>query len=272
LTEHFLAYGSQETLLQYARGTPKILLLVTSTHRLLATHSSPSKEKLMKPKTLLPFLLLGSSSIAYSQGTFQDLDFEQATIVRLGTGYSAASAFPGWQTLIGTTSTSVVLYDAVSIGAPDIAIIDDKTGYVPIQGNYTAYLMSATLGSQSTSVSLTQTGIVPAGTESIQLDANQEQGSSFVVSLGGDTISMVPLETFSGYTLYGGNISAWSGQNATLSITELPPSDQEFSPSLLQLDNIVFSPAAIPEASPLVLTGVGGLLFALYRRFAPKRQ
>jgi hypothetical protein len=38
------------------------------------------------------------------------------------------------------------------------------------------------------------------------------------------------------------------------------------------LDDISFSTTSIPEASPLVLTGVGGLLFALYRRFAPKRQ
>jgi hypothetical protein len=52
----------------------------------------------------------------------------------------------------------------------------------------------------------------------------------------------------------------------------LPPSDQEFSPSLLQLDNIVFSPAAIPEPSAMALTGIAGVLFALYRRFAAKRQ
>jgi hypothetical protein len=38
------------------------------------------------------------------------------------------------------------------------------------------------------------------------------------------------------------------------------------------LDDIAFSTQAIPEPSPLALTGVGALVFALYRRFAPKRK
>jgi hypothetical protein len=226
----------------------------------------------MKIKLCTTLALVAMNSIVGAQGTFQDLNFEGAVITGSGGNYSAASAFPGWQVYIGTTATTVVGYDGVSIGAPAVAIIDDKTGYVPIQGNYTAYLMAATLGSQSTSVSLSQTGTVPVGTESVQLDANQAPGSSFVVTLNGDTISMIPLQTLSGYTLYGGNISAWSGQDSTLSITELPPANQEFSPSLLQLDDITFSTQAVPEPGPIALTAVAGVLFALYRRFSPKRQ
>ena len=37
------------------------------------------------------------------------------------------------------------------------------------------------------------------------------------------------------------------------------------------IDDITFSTHAVPEPTPLALTGVGALLFALYRRFAPKR-
>jgi hypothetical protein len=56
-----------------------------------------------------------------------------------------------------------------------------------------------------------------------------------------------------------------------LTITEPPPSGTP--PSELILDDISFSStSAIPESSPLALTGLGGLLIALYRRFAPKRQ
>lgn len=227
----------------------------------------------MKTRFLFVASFLVTTTGVLSQGTFQDLNFEDAIIARLGTGYSAASAFPGWQVLIGNTPTSTVLYDAVSTGAPDVAIIDDLTGYLPIQGNYTAYLMGATLGNQSTSVSLSQSGTVPSGTESIEMDANQAPGSSFVVSLDGDAVTMFPLQGYSGYTLYGGNVSAWSGQNATLRIAELPPSNPQFSPSLLQLDDITFSPAAVtPEPAPLTLMAIGAALFAAYRRFAPKRQ
>jgi hypothetical protein len=226
------------------------------------------------PVFLIFVCFLATNTVVLSQGTFQDLDFENAVIERLGTAYSAAAAFPGWQVLIGTTPTSTVFYDDVSIGAPNVSIIDDKTGYVPIDGNnFTAYLQGATLGNQSTSVSLTQTGMVPTGTESIQLDANQSPGSSFVVFLNGGAVNMVPLESYPTYTLYGGNVSAWSGQSAALEITELAPSNPQFSPSLLQLDDIVFSPTTVvPEPSPVALAGIGSVLFAGYRSWREKRR
>lgn len=226
----------------------------------------------MKIRILLVTSLLVSTHNGISQGTFQNLDFEAANL----SGHSApsfiptTSAFPGWQTLIGTTPTSDVLYDDVSTGGPDIAIIDDKNGFVPIQGNYTAYLMASSVPGHDATVSLTQTGTVPSGNEWIELDANQAFSSSFSVTFNGTPVTMTPLQTYPNYTLYGGNVSAWSGQTATLAITENEPSNPQFSPSLLQLDEIMFSPGAVPEPNTLALTGIGGLLFALYRRFAPK--
>jgi hypothetical protein len=50
-----------------------------------------------------------------------------------------------------------------------------------------------------------------------------------------------------------------------------PTSNGEYSPSLLELDDITFSPGAVPEPSALALTGIGGLLFALYRRIKQRR-
>jgi hypothetical protein len=41
--------------------------------------------------------------------------------------------------------------------------------------------------------------------------------------------------------------------------------------SWLGLDDIAFSTQAVPEPNPLALTGIGALLFALFRRFAPKQ-
>jgi hypothetical protein len=218
-------------------------------------------------KTAIAIIILASSVATFAQGTFQNLDFEEANPTA---GYTLAALFPGWQAFYNSTPVSVVGYDDESLG---VALLSINNGAL-IQGSYTAFLQSAVVGSQSTSVTLSQTGLVPTGAESIELDGNEPNGGSFAVTLGGDNITMFPLQTFSGYTLYGGNISAWGGQDASLSITQLAPASEngEYSPSLLELDNITFSTQAIPEASPLVLTGVGGLLFALYRRFAPKRQ
>jgi hypothetical protein len=66
------------------------------------------------------------------------------------------------------------------------------------------------------------------------------------------------------YTIFGGNISEWAGQTEQLTFSS---SFQNFL-----IDDISFSTQAVPEPSPLALTGVGGLLFALYRRLAPKRK
>ncbi|HEY3854007.1 MAG TPA: PEP-CTERM sorting domain-containing protein [Verrucomicrobiae bacterium] len=88
---------------------------------------------------------------------------------------------------------------------------------------------------------------------------------------------MVPLQTFPNYTVYGGDISDWAGQTALLDITQLAPptGNQQFSPSGVQLDDITFSPNPItvtPEPDALALMGVGGVLFAAYRRFVGKRK
>jgi hypothetical protein len=216
-------------------------------------------------KTEIAIILFAHSLSAFAQGTFQNLDFEAANL----SGYSppalvpTTSAFPGWQALIGTTPTSTVGYNSETLSIASISINDEML----IQGNYTAFLQSAIVGSQSTSVTLSQTGIVPNGTESIELDANEPNGGAFAVTLGGDNLTMFPLQTFSGYTLYGGNVSAWAGQDVALSITQLPPSSSSglFTPSLLELDNITFSTTAVPEPNSILLTGIGGLIFAWYR-------
>jgi hypothetical protein len=207
---------------------------------------------------------------AQAQGTFQNLNFEEAD---LG-GYQetslvpASAAFPGWQ-----VSAPEIAYDNYSSGGALAAIVDDNPPYgsLVLDGNYSAYLFGGGLAPYLTSASLSQTGMVPPGTESIELDAAYF-GAPFTVSLGSQTIDMVPLQSFVHYTLWGGNIpSSMAGQTETLTITEPPPSGTP--PSELILDDISFSStSAIPESSPLALTGLGGLLIALYRRFAPKRQ
>jgi hypothetical protein len=160
------------------------------------------------------------------------------------------------------------------LGVPYISIYDGAIyDYVVFQGNYSAMLASYTYPFVSADVGISQTAIVPSGTESIEFEANELNSGSFVVTFDGDPINMVPLQRFPNYTLYGGDVSPWAGQDATLSITQLAPPTPSglYSPSLLQLDDITFSPTQVtPEPSPFVLMSIGGLLFAIYRRFASK--
>jgi hypothetical protein len=216
---------------------------------------------------------------AQAQGTFQNLDFEDASIpvsTAINSSIPISEALPDWSAYFTTGSpvdnVTQINYDAISLGGPVISVIDANAPvFAPLQGNYSAFLFGG--GNPSVvSASISQTATVPVGTHALLFDA-YTFGAPFVVTLGGETIDMTPLQTFAHYTLWGGDIpSSFAGQSETLTFTEPPPSGDTAPPSMFELDNISFSPTAvIPEPSPLALTGIGGLLFALYRRFAPKR-
>jgi hypothetical protein len=195
-----------------------------------------------------------------AQGTFQNLNFESANI----TGYRPnssdvpiSSALPGWTGFYGNNQTSQVWYDGISIGGNIIAIIDNNaTAFAPLQGQYSAFLF----GGNGVSASISQNGIIQAGTESILMDA-WSYNASPVVAINGQAINMIPLQTFANYTLYGGTVpSSDVGPSVTLSFTD--PAPTIGGPSEFELDNISFSPTATPEPNTLALIVMGGAAFA----------
>jgi hypothetical protein len=209
--------------------------------------------------------LLALSNVGFSQG-FQNLNFESAKL----SGYSPGSqnvptsaALPGWSAYFTTsTLTNQVAqnwYDDISLGGVAISVNDTNTGFgfVPIQGRYSAYLFG---GSGNGSAVISQTGLVPSGAKSLLMDVNQYFG--FIVTLGGQTINMVPLQVFSNYTLYGGDVSSFSSQLSLLSITA-PPTGV---PNPVLLDNIQFSAESIPEPTGRALFTFGALLLSFFRR------
>jgi hypothetical protein len=219
-------------------------------------------------------IMLVTSPLARAQGTFQNLDFEDAnttafTPPRL---IPAADAFPAWEALVGGMQVSSVGYESPTLYAAGLNLVGSQEA---IQGNYSAVLESSPDGGTA---SLAHTGVIPSGTESIQLDAVEENAGNFWVEINGNQVNMFPLQPNAGstpygaYTLYGGNVSAWAGQSATLSIIQLVPTQSggQFVPSFLELDDISFSPQAVPEPNALALTGLGALLFGLYRRLTVK--
>jgi hypothetical protein len=228
-------------------------------------------------KSVITIIAFAYACSVSAQGTFQNLDFEQASIppgTRPSPSVPISGALPDWSAYF-TSGTTVypqtsVGYDVLTAGGNNISLVDSSAGYGvgPIQGNYSVMLFSGG-DNPYYSASISQTGLVPAGTESLLFDA-VGTGVPFIVTLGGQTINMTALQSFPNYTVYGGNIpSAFADQVETLAITE--PTTTSRPASILELDDISFSPTAVPEPSPLALTGVVGLLFALCRRFAPKR-
>jgi hypothetical protein len=214
------------------------------------------------------FALVVLSRSAQAQG-FVNLDFESANVSGYSPGDSSvpiANAFPGWTAIfassLNTNTPSLVGYDVISLGGPAISINDSKSIFAPIQGSYSALLFGG--GSNPLySSTISQTGLVPVGTQSLLFDA-YVSGASFVVTLGGQNINMIPLEAFANYTLYGGNIpSNMAGQVETLSFTEPPATGTQ--PSMFELDDIQFSPSPIPEPDILGLSALGGVFLGFCR-------
>ncbi len=219
-------------------------------------------------------LISGMSIMARGQGAFQNLDFESANVA----GYPASStdapigsALPGWSAYLITGGTTQGLaqvgYDAISLGGSGVTVVDGGAyPILPLQGVYSAMLFGTDLNGSTTAM-ISQTGLVPNGTMSLTMEVYAFY--NFEVTLGGQTISMIPLQTVSNgsysYTLYGGNISAFAGDVETLSLIA-PPTG---GPNGVEFDNIQFSPSAVPEPSSFGLFGLGGLLLAWrYRKNA----
>jgi len=213
---------------------------------------------------LIILISLSNQQNLEAQG-FVNLNFESANL----TGYSSlqqvpiSSALPGWSVdFIASGSTNAVtqvVYNGISLGGQGISIIDSNApSFLPLQGKYSAFLFGTDLNGSTTAM-ISQTALVPNDAASLLLDVYAF--NSFEVSLGGQTINMIPLETFSNYTLYGANISSFAGDVETFSLIA-PPTG---GPNGVEFDNIQFSTSAVPEPSIFGFFALGGAAFAWRR-------
>jgi hypothetical protein len=236
-------------------------------------------------------MLIGSLSVSLlvalptkAQGTFQNLNFESADLSAIPAGQYGglvpiASALPGWGATVDGVAVTQIFQNNYTITGPSVDIFGPNWNSVNpgiIDGNYTVFLQSVAVPGETDDASISQSGAIPSGTESIQLKAWSVQATpEFSVSFDGNNLSAVALSTgqsASGqeYTVDGFNVAAYSGDSGQLQIATFVPSGN--GQSEVEFDDIAFSPQAVPEPDPLALTGIGAVLFALYRRFAPKRQ
>ncbi len=188
---------------------------------------------------------------------FQNLDFEMATVTPAPAGYtpwdafqpiSAANALPYWTVREDATICSAVW------GAP-VAL--DETSVALVHGNTLSSLRMQSI------VFLMQSPAVAGGV--VQAKA--------VVTLNGTLINTFPLSTSAGVVTMAGDISAFAGTTANLSIECAGISGAPFNlnENIFELDAISFSSIAVPEPN-MVSFVVLATLFALFPRVRQCRK
>jgi hypothetical protein len=191
---------------------------------------------------------------------FVNLDFEQATIAPTPAGgwtYPAdpTQAFPGW-----TVGDGVVMYNDLSLGSPATVLMGPSfpnfVNYTPLQGSYSVLFQY--FGYAGSAPTLSQTGLVPIGTESINFLVGSGE-SDAVVTMNGVNI---PLVSISGGRM-AGDISAFADTVAQLTFSTT--SSTGYAGNWLYFDDIQFSSSAVPEPSVLSLFTVFFFFFCWRR-------
>jgi hypothetical protein len=207
---------------------------------------------------------------------FTDLDFESATLVPIPDDpYNRVYftlALPGWTGFSGTNQLSAALYDNQFLDSTGIGIFDTNTSFSyngsnVIQGNYTAFLEAglSLSGGGSADATLSQIGLVPIGTKSLSFLA--VTNGPFAVSLGGTTLPLISSPVAGqNYSLFQADISAFAGLTNELDFTVFAQDPYENQLHSMLLDDITFSPDAIPEPTSCGLVMVGVVCLTFWRR------
>ena len=218
----------------------------------------------MRQALLTAAVLASMSCLSYAQGTFQNLNFEEAVVPDVPSGQggdpvSVANGVPEWAVYLGGIQQSSMFHNDVSLGAAEVAIFGPHWNPSQIlEGNYSVSLQHSTAG-PPTMPAIGQTGQIPEAVESLTFYADRSVPGAYIVTFAGQPIPVVPIESTPGYIVFGGDISRFAGQAGEL----LFQGDGE-------LDNISFSDQPIPEPSVLGLSALGALL--LGRRVMRRRR
>jgi hypothetical protein len=205
-------------------------------------------------------LFITGASI-HAQQAFQNLNFESANpvIVQYSPYYpnvvTAASALPDWTVTIGGVAQSQVFYNDPSTGTTWVSLVGPHDPYGnAIDGNYSVLLQGF-----ATASAISQTGLIPVGTQSLLFEGQPGYGSPTLnVLVGTQSVPFVAV----GYGLYAADISAWAGQTEQLTFS-VPMNSLSW-----EIDDISFSATSVvPEPKIVALSALGGLMLALQQPF-----
>jgi hypothetical protein len=223
-------------------------------------------------KIITIVLVIVAAISARGQG-FLNLNFESAYNLpgnpgNNGTPVSVANALPDWAAYDGPNALSDIYYVSNSFPGASTAV-ELESGSLAISGN------NLSVGLYSGG-SISQTGLVPTNTESLQFESQGQgpesggslQSSDLSLTLGGQSLSYSALSESLGYTVYGANIPAdLAGQMEALTFSCQGPGS-----GYVLFDDINFSIMSVPEPSEYALIGLGAILFGLYRRRKQERS
>ena len=204
---------------------------------------------------------------AQAQGSFQNLNFEQANPISAGVPgepffVTAASALPYWTVTLGGVQQTEITENEPSLGSTWVSLVGPGDDYgAPIDGNYSVLLQGSGTASAA---SISQTGTIPAGMQFLLFEAQPGTGP-LDISIGGQNIPFTAVGSGANYTLYGANLSAWAGDTEQLMFSALLGS---YGLNNWEIDDISFSTTPEPEPNILALTAIGGLLFGARKWFA----
>jgi hypothetical protein len=176
---------------------------------------------------------------AHAQDTsFQNLNFEDANPVLVpGSPYypyfaTVASALPYWTVSYGSVQPTGIFYDDVSLGADAVSLIGadapPQLDISPIDGNYSVLLQGIVPG---TEVSISQTGLIPSGMQSLLFEAAfpLEMQGPMELLVGSQVVPFSAVGSGANYTLYGANISTWAGDPEELTFSAIGGSYNNWS-------------------------------------------
>ena len=199
----------------------------------------------LQPAICIGTVALALLEIAFGQD-FTNLDFELATIPHTAVGQWGGSvdpllAFPGW-TVSGFPTYTV--YNNLTIGSPEVVLMGpdfpNGPGFLPLQGANSVLLgFLGVIGPPT----LSQTGLIPAGTKSITFlvqDVRGVEGIQGAVLLVNGT--NVPLYPISDGRL-AGDVSTFAGTVAQITFTTRR---ELYHVIYFYFDDIQFSSSPIP--------------------------
>ena len=218
----------------------------------------------MKNRLTILFALSLLVQCSYAQG-FVNIDFGSANIPNStpsGSFVSMSNAIPGWTGYLGSVQQTTVLYNSLATGSAVLAILATNSpvgGVIP--GNIYNVVLQA--GSTSLSAAIAQTAVIPSYANSIFFTASLPYAAGWQVTIAGQNIPVTEVSTVgNGFAIFGGDISAFAGQQDELRFTALFGAGPTVN---LYLDSISFSTSIVPEPGVFALVALGGLLLG-YRR------
>jgi len=229
----------------------------------------------MKNLAVIALFAILADQDVNAQSSFENLNFEDANPISAGNPdpylVTAASALPDWSVYDTGVQQTEIIYNGISTGATAVTLVGTADAYVqPIDGNFSVILQGIVPGS---SISISQTGLIPAGTQSLLFEAQP-----VLVPIGGpgplellvgtQVVPFAAVESEPGYTVYGANLSAWAGQTERISFLASGGTYSNW-----ELDDISFSTnvVASPEPNIVALSAIGGLLFGA-RKWLARRS